>query len=56
MAIKVRAIKTGYYGLELRTEGKEFEIASKSEFSENWMEYVEEPLFRSRKGKDADEA
>lgn len=35
--MKVRAIKTGYYDLQRRREGAEFEISSASEFSPIWM-------------------
>ena len=40
MGIKVTAIQTGYYGLQLREPGRpsgKFEIQDMSEFSRKWM-------------------
>lgn len=40
MAIKVRAINAGVYGL-YREPGHEFEIREENHFSKKWMEKVE---------------
>lgn len=43
MTIKVEATKRGYYGVEIREPGSQFDIQSEKEFSKRWMKRVEEP-------------
>lgn len=38
--MRVRATRVGYYGLDRRQVGEEFEIADASAFSKKWMEKV----------------
>lgn len=39
--IKVRAVRTGYYGLARRREGDVFTIEAETQFSPKWMEKVD---------------
>ena len=40
MAIKVRATQLGYYGMQVRPAGEEFEIRDEEAFSKTWMQRV----------------
>lgn len=39
--IRVRATATGYYGLSIREEGDEFDVADEKALSAAWMERVD---------------
>ena len=43
MRVRVKSGRTGYYGLQRRREGTEFEIEKPEDFSEKWMEAVDVP-------------
>ena len=43
MRVRVKSGRTGYYGLQRRREGAEFEIEKPEDFSEKWMEAVDVP-------------
>ena len=43
MKVKVKSGRMGYYGLQRRREGEEFEIEKPEDFSEKWMEAVDAP-------------
>ncbi|MCZ4280007.1 hypothetical protein O4H49_04405 [Kiloniella laminariae] len=38
--VKVRAIKLGYYGVQLRQVGDVFELRDAAHFSTSWMEKI----------------
>lgn len=41
MRVRVKSGRTGYYGLQRRREGTEFEIEKPEDFSDKWMEAVD---------------
>lgn len=43
MRVRVKSGRMGYYGLTRRREGAEFEIEKLEDFSEKWMEAIDEP-------------
>lgn len=57
--MKVKAKKTGYYGIVRRSAGTVFVIEKDEEFSEKWMEAVNDdgqPLFKPEKPRKEVEA
>lgn len=43
MRVRVKSGRMGYYGLVRRREGTEFVLEKPEDFSEKWMEAVDEP-------------
>lgn len=43
MKVRVKAGKTGYFGMSRRKEGSVFEIEDEAQFSEFWMERLDAP-------------
>lgn len=56
MAIKVRALKTGYFGVRRFREGEVFEIPDEAAFSKNWMQKVDKRGASRAKAEEAEEA
>lgn len=57
MGIKVRAIQTGYFGVQRFREGQVFEIPNEKAFSAVWMERLDKRTPRKdAKVEDAEEA